>query len=101
MSRQLELEAEERTAKRNQAVVAALDYGLVGALESQGIELIGFAVKHDAYNCLVTVKADIAGVRSVCFVGSDTIANCILKAQAEARRGALRWRPDKYHPSGA
>lgn len=100
MSRQLEQQTEERTAKRSQAVVNALDYGIGGALESQGIELIGFAVKYDAFNCLITVKADIGGDRSVCFVGSDTIANCLLKVVSDARRDALNWRKDKYHGSG-
>jgi len=97
MSRQLDQEQEERTAKRNQALVNALDYGLPGAFESQGIELLGIAIKYDAYNCLMTIKAEIAGVRQVCFVGSDSISNCFLKALSDARRGALKWRKDKYH----
>ena len=97
MTRQLEIKEEEReTAKRN-ALVKALDFGIVGALEAQGIELLGFAFKYDAFNALMTIKAEVGGVRSICFIGSDTVINCILKAFSEARRNELRWRADKYH----
>lgn len=74
-----------------------LEFGLVGALEAQGIELLGFAFKYDAFNSLMTIKAILGGVHSVCFVGSDSVMNCFLKAYSEARRDALSWRPDKYH----
>lgn len=99
MSRQLEQKVEEReTAKRDQ-LVKVLDYGLVGALESQGIELLGFAFKYDAWNCLMTIKATVSDTRSVAFVGSDTLINCILKAHSEARNSRLKWRADKYQSS--
>lgn len=99
MSRQLELQQEKQeTAKRN-ALIKALDFGIVGALETQGIQLLGLAIKHDAFNCLLTVKADVGGVRSVCFIGSDSIINCFLKLESEAIRNELRWRADKYHSS--
>lgn len=97
MSRQLDIKAEEReTARRNQ-LVKVLEYGLVGSLESQGIELLGIAIKYDAFNCLLTLKADVGGVRSVAFVGSDTIINCFLKAGSEASRNTLKWREDRYY----
>ena len=99
MSRQLEVEIERRATAKRDALVRALEFGLVGALESQGIELIGWAIKYDAFNCLMTIKAEIAGVRQVCFVGSDSIINCILKAESEASRSDLKWRADKYHTS--
>lgn len=100
MSRQLDTEVEQRETARREELVKALDFGIVGALQAQGIELLGFSFKYDAFNCLMTIKADIAGVRSVCFVGSDSIINCILKAQSEGRRATLRWREDRYHSSG-
>lgn len=99
MSRQLDLKKEEReTAKRN-ALVKALEFGIAGALESQGIELRGLAIRYDDFNCLLTLKAVVQGETSVAFVGSDSMINCILKADSEARRHALRWRRDKYHKS--
>ena len=97
MSRQLDLKQEERETARRTALIKALEFGLPGALENQGISLLGFAVKYDAFHCLMTIKADVGGVRSVAFVGSDTIMNCFLRAQAEAQDNALQWRPDKYH----
>ena len=99
MSRQLEQSGEERAAKRNARIVKILDSGLSDALDVEGIELLGFAIRYDAWHCLMTIKADIGGVRSVCFVGSESIAGCILRAHADAGRGALKWRADRYHKS--
>jgi hypothetical protein len=100
MSRQVDVKSEERETKRRDQLVKVLEYGLVGALEAQGIELLGFAFKYDAFNSLMTIKAIVGGDQSVCFVGSDSVMNCFLKAYSEARRGALRWRADKYRGSG-
>jgi hypothetical protein len=97
MSRQLDIKREQRETAKRDALVRALDYSLQGNLESQGIELVGWAVKYDAFNCLMTIKADIAGSRQIAFVGSDNIINCILKADGAARRNDLSWREDKYH----
>lgn len=99
MSRQLEQEREVRKAARNTAVIKALEYGIVGALESQGIDLVGFSFKYDAFNCLMTIKARFAEDRQVAFVGSESIIGCILKSQSDARNDRLVWRPDRYHTS--
>lgn len=99
MSRQLDIKREQHTAEKHKALIRALEFGLVGALESQGIELHGLTFKYDPFNVLLTIKAEVDGVVSVCFVGSDELINCILKAESEARRRSLRWRPDKYHQS--
>lgn len=99
MSRQLELLQEERTRKYHSALANALDYGIVGMLQAQDIELLGMSIKHDAFYSLLTVKADIAGTRSVCFVGADSIANCFLKLVVYGRRDELNWQKDKYAPS--
>lgn len=101
MSRQLELKKEVRESARRLELVKALEYGIVGALEAQGITMVGFAIKYDDFNCLLTLKADIDDIRSIAFVGSDSIVNCILKSYQEARNGGLRWRPDRYHTSGS
>ena len=100
MSRQLDLKREERETARRDALVRSLEFGLVGALETQGIHLIGLAIKYETFDCLMTIKADVQGTRSVCFVGSDTLMNVILKADAMASNESLKWRPDKYHGSG-
>ena len=97
MSRQLDLEQEVRAAKRRDALVRALDYGIVGALESQGIELLGLSIRHRAFNCLLTIRADVGGDRQVAFVGSDSIINCFLKAESDASQGSLHWTIDKFY----
>lgn len=96
MTRLHDVKAEERETAKRDLLVKTLEYGLVGALESQGIDLVGFAFKYDAFNCLMTIKAVIGGKQNVCFVGSDTLINCILKSYQEARQCRLRWRPDRY-----
>jgi len=97
MSRQLDVKREEREDLRRVELVKCLEFGLVGSLKSQGIDLLGFAVKYDEFNVLLTLKVDINGTRSVAFVGSDTMINVLLKAQSEALRQGLSWRADKYH----
>ena len=99
MSRQLEVKQEQQQTAKRDLLVKVLEYGFVGALEAQGIELEGFSFKYDAFNCLMVVKATLGGKRSVAFIGSDSVINCILKAYSEARRSGLRWREDKYHTS--
>jgi len=78
--------------------VKALEFGLVGALSAQGIDFRGFTIKYDDFNCLMTLRLDINGRWHVAHVGSDTIINCILRAQSDARRQALVMVPDKYQP---
>ncbi len=96
MSRQLELDIEVRDRKRRDDVYMVIEFGLAGALESRGIVLLGLAIKHDAWDCLMTIKADLDGVRHVAFVGSDTLPNTFLKAYGMAKSDRLRWRTDKY-----
>lgn len=96
MSRQLDLEQEVRESKRRDALIKALDYGIVGALQTKGIELLGLSLKYDAFNCLLTIRAEKAGARCVAFVGSDSIINCFLKAESDASRGALKWKEDSF-----
>lgn len=97
MTRQTDLQKEVRETARRDALVKVLEFGLVGALTSQGVTMLGFAIRYEDFDCLMTIRAEINGVRQVAFVGSDTMMNCILKSGSEANRLALKWRPDKYH----
>lgn len=97
MSRQLEVQSEVRETARRDELVKALDFGIVGALESQGIEMLGFSFKYDAFNCLMTIRAEIQGKKQVCFVGSDSVINAILKCHSDAHNGRLKWKADRYH----
>ncbi len=96
MSRQLEQEGEDAERKRLLRVARAVDGGLDAALQSEGFELLGFSAKLNAGDCLLTLRADAAEGRVVCFVGSEDLAAAFLKAVREARGGDLRWRKDKY-----
>ena len=96
MSRQNDVDGEEREKARRIALVKALEFNLVDALHNQGATLLGFAIRYDEFSCLLTLKVDINGVKCVSFVGSDTIMNCLLKADAEAAGNRLKWRADKY-----
>ena len=98
MSRQLDKKSEDAAAKKAQRLVKALDYGLVEHLDIHGALLTGLAIKHDASFCLLTIKAIVGGMGMVAFVGSDTIVNCVLKADRDAATDELHWKPDKYAP---
>lgn len=97
MTRQSDLAQEDRETARRQALVRCLEWGLVGALERQGIELIGIAIRYGEFDCLMTLKADVNARRHVCFVGAETIMSCFLKAESAALGNRLHWRADKYH----
>ena len=96
MSRQLEQLRELRETKRRDALVRALEFELAGSLETQGTTLLGFAMKFDAYECLMTIKAVAGGERQVAFVGAGSPIDCILKAVQAANADRLRWREDHY-----
>ncbi len=96
MSRQLDAKQEERTARRHDALIRALDFELAGVLGNNGVELLGLALKWDAWDCLMTLKGESDGQRQVCFVGSDSPINCIVKAVNDAKRGTLRWKEDTW-----
>ena len=96
MSRQLEQLRETRESKRRDALVRALEFELAGTLETQGTTLLGFSLKFDAYECLMTIKADQGGERKVAFIGAGSPIDCILKAVQAAGADRLRWRDDRW-----
>lgn len=100
MTRHLDAEAEENDAKKRDALVKALAYGIHDALEYYGADLRGISIKYDEYNILLTVRAERGGIRAVCFVGSDSMTNALLKLYSDASNDALFWKPDQYHGSG-
>lgn len=99
MSRQLEVARELRESKRRDALVRALEFELEGTLKSQGIQLTGFAARFDAWECLITLKAEVGGGRQVSFCGASTFIEAILKATDAAKYDRLRWKEDVYKPS--
>lgn len=101
MTRQLEQLREDRETKRRDALVQALEFGLAGTLETQGITLLGFALKYDAFECLMTLKVEVGGDRQVAFIGTSSPIDCILRAVQAAQSDRLRWRKDRYVPAGS
>lgn len=100
MTRQGDAAAEDADAKKRDKLVKALAFGIHDALEYYGADLRGISIKYDEFNILVTVRAERGGIRAVCFVGSDTMINALLKLYSEASRDALVWKPDQYQGSG-
>lgn len=100
MTRQLDVEREQREATRRDNLVRALEFGIVGALANQGFTMRGLAIKYDQLDCLLTLKAERDGKVFVCFVGSDTMMNCLLKGEAQCLGNSLKWRRDKYQQNG-
>lgn len=96
MSRQLEQEVENRSHKRHLAIVSAVEYGLTKGVERAGGQLTGLAVKYNGSDCLVVVKAILAGRSQVAFVGGEDLGTCLVKAAREAGTDKLKWRDDKY-----
>lgn len=96
MSRQLDVKVEERETKRRNKLVKGLEFSLHGALQFQGAELRGFSIRYGDFDCLLTLKASFEGKWHVANISSDTMMNCLLKVIADAERGRLNWRPDKY-----
>lgn len=96
MSRQVEQKQEQKSEARNKAVGRALEYGLEGAINALGFNLLGYAFTFDEWSCFMVIKAEVDERRLVSFVNSDTVTGCILKAQSGARGDRLSWGADKY-----
>lgn len=96
MTRQLEAQVEEREARLRAAVAKTVDYGLAGAVAGAGGELLGLSIRMGPVEVLLTLRADFEGKKMVCFVASSTWAHALVKAEREAHRNELRWRPDKF-----
>lgn len=96
MTRQGDVQIETREAARQLALVKAVEFELAGAVAHMGGTMLGFAIRYDDVECLLTYKAEFEGKRKVAFVGSDTIMNCLIKAASMAKNNRLRWKNDRY-----
>jgi hypothetical protein len=96
MSRQLEAAAEDRDKKRHLAIVKAVEFELLGALNGEGNHLQGFSVRLDDWEVLITLRATRQGVPSVSFVGAEDLGGCLIKCVREAKRDKLHWKEDKF-----
>ncbi|MCK5292970.1 MAG: hypothetical protein KAR39_13250, partial [Thermoplasmata archaeon] len=80
MTRQLEMEHEQKLARRLKKVGQTMEFGLAGSLAHAGAELVGFSVKYSEADCLLTLRVVLAGRPQVAFVGAGDLSTCFLKA---------------------
>jgi len=88
------MEKRQQTTRRR--LEQACYGGLEAAVERAGGELTGLAMRTNDGSVLLTLKARFPAGHVVGFVGSDSIAGCLLKAVVDAKRDAVRWKPDQY-----
>lgn len=96
MANQLEEQMRVHKETVDREVVAALEFGLVGAIAHAGGVLTGFSVKIGDSDVLMTLRAVVAGRQQIAFVGCPDLPSCFRKAVTEAYHDGLRWREDAY-----
>jgi hypothetical protein len=96
MSRQLDVQREQRERTRQNELVKALEYDFQGVLAASGLNLVGLAISLGQFDCLLTIKVEFDGCRQVSFASADTIMNCLIKGYRMAYSDSLRWQEDKY-----
>lgn len=96
MPRLDEAPVEQKQERQANELFKALDYGLVGAIGHLGGKLLGFSMRVEEWECLLTLRVEFDYGRKVCFVASSDIQNTLRKAYREARDNKLKWREDRY-----
>jgi hypothetical protein len=96
VTRQLDVLREQRETTRRDALVRALEFGLVGALANQGWTVRGFGIKISDLDCLMTIRVERDGKWFRSFVATDSMITCFLKAERQALGNTLVWGRDKY-----
>lgn len=96
MSRQLEQRREDAQKKRDQKILQAVEYGIVDDVGRAGGVFTGFGLRYGPAECLVTVRATVAGRQQIAFVGAEDLGGCLIKLCRLARQDKLVWRADKY-----
>lgn len=96
MTRQLDADQEDRQKKRDDALVRALEFGMVRTLSRADCTLLGFSAKFDQYQCLITLRAVVDTLCQVSFVSADTLPSAILKCVTMAENDTLKWKVDKW-----
>lgn len=96
VTRQLEAALEARQAKRAKKIVRVVEFELEGSLATKGVVLVGFSVKLDGGDCLITLRAQVDGVLQIAFVGGEDLGAALIKCVAAANRDKLSWRDCRY-----
>lgn len=100
MTRQLEQVWEEQRKKRGLKILTAVEFGLVEDVGRAGGEFTGLGLKYNPAECLITVRAFVAGRPQIAYVGAATIGDCLIKVCRDARADKLKWKADKYAKNG-
>lgn len=96
MTRQLDAFQEQRQARADRKLVAALEFDLVKAVAHAGGILQGFSVRCGDGDSLVTLRAELSGRGQVAFVGAETVPDALRKAVREGYQDKLKWRQDQF-----
>lgn len=96
VTRTTEVDIETRQARMDKRVGEAVGYRFEGQLSHAGAVLTGLSFKMDGMDCLMTIKAVLAGRDQVAFVGGPDWAVCIVHGTELASRDGLKWREDKF-----
>ncbi|MGB7067724.1 MAG: hypothetical protein WBF55_21495 [Syntrophobacteria bacterium] len=96
---QVEKYQESRLDKEKEALFVAVYGGLEKAVERAGGILVRVAVNFGPVDCLIVISAEFPGGRMIAFVGSEDLAQGLVKATREASRDQLRWKPDEWAKS--
>lgn len=82
--------------KFDKALVAAVEFELVGAIGHAGGVLVGISVRFGEADCLMTLRADLPAGRRIAFIGAATLSDCFRRAVNEAYRDKLNWKVGQY-----
>lgn len=96
MPHTLEQERQKLQEKRDNEILAAVDFELIGAIAHAGGVLTGFSVKFGASDVLVTLRVILAGRQQVSFVGAPTLGDSLRKCVVDAYHDELRWKADAF-----
>lgn len=77
----------------------AVEFDLVGSLQGAGVDLLGFSVRVEPNDYLLTLRVFFDDMPHVAFVSGEDLGSCLIKATWLAKRDRLRWRRDKYYNS--
>lgn len=96
MTRQHDLDLEERRSTQANELFYACELGLETAIRESGWQLLGFSVKYGGADVLLTLRLVVDGDRHISFVGGETLASALRKAWRLAKASKLKTREDQY-----
>ncbi len=76
MGIQIDERRQVQQKKFDDALVAAVEFELEGAVGHSGGELTGLSVRFSSVDCLLTLRAVLPAGKMVSFVGGATLADC-------------------------